>query len=104
MHFLRYAFIPGLIVLCSYLDEMSINRCLDLTLLDYFLLAYLKSEVCVATLGSLEDRKVRIHHDIQQISLDITDNVRNEFIHRLGYCLATNGAQYEHLVYLCFKL
>lgn len=70
----------------------------DLTPLDFFLWGYLKSKVYVNRPDNLEDLKLRIQQEIEQISPQTIQNVLSGFRNRLAYCQEVNGLQFEHLL------
>lgn len=70
----------------------------DLTPLDYFLWGYLKSKIYFNRPENIEALKERIRQEIRSITPEMLDNVQQAFVSRLGYCLAANGQQFEHLI------
>lgn len=94
----------------AYLNQMFPNRWIgrrgpiewparspDLTPLDFFLWGYLKSKVYINRPNTLDELKIRIREEVQRITPDVLRNCQEEFRNRLGYCLAVQGAQFEHL-------
>ena len=63
-----------------------------------FFWGHLKSKVHKTPLESIEDLKNRITPECKGISGQTLANVREEFENRLFYCLANNGAYFEHLI------
>lgn len=70
----------------------------DLTPLDFFLWGHLKSIVFTPQPQTLEELRQRIIEKCNDIPQDVFENVRQEFEHRLYYCMANNGQHFEHLL------
>jgi len=70
----------------------------DLNPLDFFMWGFLKNKVYYNRPHNIEDLKNRIRNEIGNIVPDMLERVIEEFKHRLGYCLANNGEQFEHLI------
>ena len=70
----------------------------DLTPLDFFLWGYLKSKVYKTPPANIQELKCRITLECRGITRQTFANVREEFQNRLYYCLANNGAHFEHLI------
>lgn len=70
----------------------------DLTPLDFFLWGYLKTEVYKTQPENIDDLKARITQTCRQIPRETFRKVRQEFENRMYYCLANNGAHFEHLI------
>lgn len=95
----------------EYLDEIFHTRWIgrrgeiewpprspDLNPLDFFLWGHLKSVVYRTRPNTLLELEQRIEMEINEIEPQSLENVRNEFIDRLGYCQAVEGFQFEHLI------
>lgn len=95
----------------TFLDETFPNRWIgrrgpiewparspDLTPLDFFLWGYLKSKVFVNRPNNMQELKERIRREVRVITPEMVGNVQREFIDRLGYCQAVNGAHFQHLI------
>jgi len=70
----------------------------DLTPLDFFLWGHLKTQVYKTPPESIQDLKNRITLECRRITRETLLKVREEFQNRLYYCLANNGAHFEHLI------
>lgn len=70
----------------------------DLTPLDFFLWGHLKTKVYESKPLDLNDLRNRIVGESRFIPAEVFSNVIQEFRDRLGYCLANNGAHFEHLL------
>lgn len=70
----------------------------DMTPLDFFLWGHLKNRVYKNRPENLEELCERIRTEIALITPNMLSNTLREFYDRLGYCLANNGAQFEHLI------
>lgn len=47
---------------------------------------------------NIRELKDRIRQEMQNITPAMLQNVRDEFIHRVGHCQLVNGEQFEHLL------
>lgn len=70
----------------------------DMTPLDFFLWGYLKSKVFLNRPINIDDLKCRIRTEIRNISLEMIQNVQEEFVSRLGHCQVVNGGHFQHLL------
>ena len=46
----------------------------------------------------MQELKGRIRREVRVITPEMVGNVQREFIDRLGYCQAVNGAHFQHLI------
>ena len=69
----------------------------DLSPLDFFLWGYLKNRVYGTTPTTLEELKNSVTQHIQDISIEICQNVINNFQRRLTACVTRKGAHFEHV-------
>jgi len=67
----------------------------DLTSLDFFLWGHLKSVIYKTPPRDIIELKERIRNECAVISRRTFQNVREEFVNRLYYCLAKNGSHFE---------
>jgi hypothetical protein len=47
---------------------------------------------------NLEDLRQRIVNEVRRITVEIIENVQNEFYYRLGYCQDVQRQHFEHLL------
>ena len=64
----------------------------DLNPCDFFLWGYMKQEIHRAQPGSTEDVKQKIREFMAEISEDLLQRVNNQFMSRVGRCIAAKGA------------
>ena len=67
----------------------------DLNPCDFFLWGYMKEEIHRAQPGSTEDVKQKIREFMAEISEDLLQRVNNQFMSRVGRCIAANGGLFE---------
>ena len=73
-------------------------RSLDLKICDFFLWGYIKSIVYVPPLPKdLDELKSRITDAINLVTVDMLQQVYEEFEYRLDVCRASKGGHIEHL-------
>lgn len=67
---------------------------------DFFLWGYLKDRLYnnANVYADVQDLKRAIREQCATITPHMLSNVRREFYHRLGYCLAARGGLFEHLI------
>lgn len=96
----------------NYLNEIFPNRWIgnngpikwpprspDLAPNDFFYWGYLKNEIYGFNRPqNLEELQQKLLNISQNISPQILENVKQNFYHRLGYCLMQNGHLFEHLI------
>lgn len=72
----------------------------DISPNDFFLWGYLKNQLYKNNFAyaNVDDLKEAIREKCATISPQMLANVRRSFYDRLGYCLAANGALFEHLI------
>ena len=67
----------------------------DLNPCDFFLWGYMKQDIHRAQPGSTEDVKQKIREFMAEISEDLLQRVNNQFMSRVGRCIAANGGLFE---------
>lgn len=70
----------------------------DFSPLDFFLWGHLKSVVFMTQPANIEELKQRINEECRNITPQMLQNVRENFMNRLPRCQEMNGGQFEHLV------